>query len=73
MLTSNDGVLEGASIHDLQSQSPERRVGALEMLFRNASMLYGDTVPVTVAERHHLEAARLVLLQSISGSDRKNI
>jgi hypothetical protein len=68
MVVSNTEALEGASIDDLQSQSLARRVRALEILCRNASKLYGDTAPVTAAERRRLEDARLELAQRSSGS-----
>jgi hypothetical protein len=73
MLISNVEVLQGASIDDLQSSSPERRVRALETLYHNARILYGESAPVTVAERHRLEAARSKLSLCISGSGRTNI
>jgi hypothetical protein len=73
MPNSNVEVLECASIDDLQSRSPERRMKALEILHRNACMFYGESAPVTAAERHRLEAARLELAQSIAGIGKTNI
>lgn len=56
--------IETTTLSDLQSPLPQVRVRALEILYRNACMLYGETNPTTVAERLRLEAARSKLVQN---------
>jgi hypothetical protein len=56
-----DAVLQTTSLEDLRSSIPGVRVKALEILYGNARMLYGERHPTTEAERLRLEDARLSL------------
>ena len=58
---SNNSVLETTTIKNLQSPLPQVRVKALEILYHNARILYGEKDPTTEAERLRLEAARSAL------------
>jgi hypothetical protein len=72
-MSSETMFLEGVPLKDLQSQSPEVRVKALESLYRNACKVYGETSSVTEAERLRLEDARSALAQNSVGTGKTNI